>query len=63
MRIRSIHPGVTVDDVVAATGFVLVGTDNPETTPEPEPEALRLIRDVLDPKTTREREVPSAERG
>lgn len=63
MRIRSVHPGVSLDEVVAATGFVLVGTDNPETTPEPDAEALRLIRDVLDPRNTREREVPSAERG
>ncbi|GAA2046951.1 CoA-transferase [Catenulispora yoronensis] len=59
MRIRSIHPGVTVDEVVAATGFVLAGTDNPEATPEPDAEALRLIREVLDPRDTREREVPS----
>ena len=60
MRIRSVHPGVSVDEVVAATGFVLVGTDDPEPTPEPDAEALRLIREVLDPKNTREREVPSA---
>ena len=24
MRLRSVHPGVTVDEVVAATGFELV---------------------------------------
>lgn len=59
MRIRSIHPGVSLDEVVEATGFVLIGTDNPERTPEPDAEALRLIREVLDPKNTREREVPS----
>src|SRR5262249_32184844 len=63
MRIRSVHPGVTVDEGVAATGFVLVGTDNPAATPAPDDEALRLIREVLDPKDTREREVPSAGRG
>ncbi|WP_194895039.1 CoA-transferase subunit beta [Catenulispora pinisilvae] len=63
MRIRSVHPGVSVDDVVEATGFVLVGTDNPETTPEPDDVALWLIREVLDPENTREREVPSAKRG
>jgi acyl CoA:acetate/3-ketoacid CoA transferase beta subunit len=63
MRIRSLHPGVTVDEVVAATGFVLIGTDNPRATPEPDAEALRLIREVLDPKETREREVPSAGEG
>ena len=64
MRVRSIHPGVTIDEVVDATGFVLIGTDRGriQTTPEPDEEALRLIRDVLDPKNTREREVPSAGR-
>ncbi|NUR31246.1 MAG: CoA-transferase [Catenulispora sp.] len=63
MRIRSLHPGVTVDEVVAATGFVLAGTDDPPVTPEPGSTELRLIRDVLDPKNTREREVPSAGKG
>ncbi|GAA1981484.1 CoA-transferase subunit beta [Catenulispora subtropica] len=63
MRIRSVHPGVSVDEVVAATGFVLAGTDNPDVTPEPDAEALYLIRDVLDPGNAREREVPSAGRG
>lgn len=63
MRLRSVHPGVTVDEVVAATGFVLAGTEAPEVTPEPDGEALRLIREVLDPRETREREVPSAGRG
>ena len=59
MRIRSIHPGVSVGEVVEATGFVLAGTEDPATTPDPDAEALRLIRDVLDPRNTREREVPS----
>ena len=64
MRVRSIHPGVTIDEVVDATGFVLIGTDRGriQKTPEPDTEALRLIREVLDPKNTREREVPTAGR-
>ncbi|MBW8805455.1 MAG: CoA-transferase [Catenulisporales bacterium] len=62
MRIRSIHPGVTVEEVIAATGFALEGTSHPALTPQPGGEALRLIREVLDPKGTREREVPSAGR-
>jgi acyl CoA:acetate/3-ketoacid CoA transferase beta subunit len=64
MRVRSIHPGVTIDEVVDATGFVLIGTDRGriQKTPEPDEEALRLIREVLDPKNTREREVPTAGR-
>jgi hypothetical protein len=59
MRLRSVHPGVTVDDVVAATGFELV---IPEEVPEsrvPTPDELRLVREVIDPTGTREREVPS----
>ena len=27
MRLRSVHPGVTVDEVVGATGFALVVPD------------------------------------
>ena len=50
--------------MVDATGFVLTGADRGrvQTTPEPDAEALRLIREVLDPENTREREVPSAGR-
>jgi acyl CoA:acetate/3-ketoacid CoA transferase beta subunit len=57
MRLRSVHPGVSVDDVVEATGFELAGLDTVETTRVPSDEELRLIRDVLDPRRTREREV------
>lgn len=58
MRLRSVHPGVTVDDVVAATGFDLViPSDVPESR-LPTAEELELIREVIDPDGTREREVP-----
>jgi acyl CoA:acetate/3-ketoacid CoA transferase beta subunit len=50
MRLRSVHPGVTVDDVVKSTGFALAVPPSVETTRAPTPEELRLIRDVLDPK-------------
>jgi acyl CoA:acetate/3-ketoacid CoA transferase beta subunit len=57
MRLRSVHPGVTVDDVLAATGFELVvAADVPQSRP-PTPEELELIRDVIDPEGAREREV------
>jgi len=47
MRLRSVHPGVTVDEVQAATGFPLaVATDVPVTR-DPTAEELRLIRDQL----------------
>ncbi|MDI3387528.1 CoA-transferase [Streptomyces sp. B-S-A8] len=61
MRLRSLHPGVTVDQVREATGFALVvPEDDVPYTRAPEPEELRLIRQVIDPKGLREREVPAA---
>jgi acyl CoA:acetate/3-ketoacid CoA transferase beta subunit len=59
MRLRSVHPGVTVDDVVAATAFEL---DVPDDVPEsraPTAEELSLIRDVLDPTDLRSKDVPA----
>jgi acyl CoA:acetate/3-ketoacid CoA transferase beta subunit len=58
MRIRSIHPGVTVEAVVEATGFPLVVPDPVPTTPAPTPEDLRLLDDVLDPTGLRSTELP-----
>lgn len=58
MRLVSVHPGVTVDEVVANTGFAL-DTSAVAETRTPDAEELRLIREVLDPKATREREVPA----
>lgn len=57
MRLRSVHPGVAVSDVVAATGFPLVIADEVPSTRLPSPAELTLIRDVLDPDGKREREV------
>lgn len=57
MRLVSVHPGVTVDDVVAATGFELVIGDVPESRPPSPDEAAALDR--LDPKGLRHREVPT----
>jgi acyl CoA:acetate/3-ketoacid CoA transferase beta subunit len=58
MRIASVHPGVTVDEVQAESGFPLVADDVP-TTREPTDDELGLLRDVLDPKGYREKEVPN----
>ena len=58
MRLRSVHPGVTVDEVVAATGFELVIPDDVPTSRLPTPDELRLLDEVIDPKGTRTREVP-----
>ena len=54
---RSVHPGVSVEEVVAATGFPLtLPADVPETR-LPTEEELSLIRDVIDPKGLRDAEV------
>lgn len=58
MRLRSVHPWASVDDVVAATGFELAIDGDVPTTAEPGAEALRLIREVIDPQGLRDREVP-----
>ncbi|MFI7336633.1 CoA-transferase subunit beta [Streptomyces sp. NPDC050085] len=59
MRLVSVHPGVTVDEVREATGFELVVPDDVPCTREPTAEELRLIREELDPKGLRLREVPA----
>ena len=58
MRLRSRHPGVTVDQVVQATGFELVVPDDVDESRPPTHDELRLIREVIDPDGLREREVP-----
>lgn len=57
MRLRSVHPDVTVDDVVAATGFDLEVPDDVPTSRLPTPEELALLDEVIDPAGTRFREV------
>ncbi|MFD8232363.1 CoA-transferase subunit beta [Streptomyces sp. NPDC059696] len=57
MRLRSLHPGVTVEQVLEATGFALAVPDEVPYTREPTPEELRLIREVVDPGRARDREV------
>ncbi|MFD7706239.1 CoA-transferase subunit beta [Streptomyces sp. NPDC059785] len=59
MRLASLHPGVTVEQVVRATGFELRIPDGVPCTREPTREELRLIREVIDPETTRDREIPA----
>jgi acyl CoA:acetate/3-ketoacid CoA transferase beta subunit len=58
MRLLSTHPGVTVDEVRAATRFPLAVAGEVPTTREPTAEELRIVRDVLDPANLRDREVP-----
>jgi acyl CoA:acetate/3-ketoacid CoA transferase beta subunit len=58
MRVRSVHPGVTVDEVLAATGFELVVDDDVPTSRLPTPDELELIDAVIDPTGLRYTEVP-----
>ncbi|GLW99215.1 CoA-transferase [Microtetraspora sp. NBRC 16547] len=57
MRLVSVHPGVEVEQVVAATGFDLVIDGDVPETRQPTDEELRLIREVLDPRSLRDLEV------
>ncbi|WP_235738659.1 CoA-transferase subunit beta [Nocardioides alcanivorans] len=61
VRLLSVHPGVTVDEVVEATGFDLKIQGEVPTTRVPDASELMIIRNVLDPKNIRDREVPPVE--
>jgi acyl CoA:acetate/3-ketoacid CoA transferase beta subunit len=58
VRLLSVHPGVTLDEVREATGFELEVPADVPTTREPTTEEQVLIREVLDPKGLRFKEVP-----
>ncbi|QWF24463.1 CoA-transferase [Nocardioides sp. LMS-CY] len=59
MRLLSVHPGVSVEEVVEATGFALDVSADVPTTREPTAEEQVLIKEVLDPKGLRFKEVPN----
>ncbi|WP_016905682.1 CoA-transferase subunit beta [Streptomyces xiaopingdaonensis] len=56
LRLESVHPGVTANEVRARTGFAL-DTEGAGVTRAPTGEELRLIREVIDPEGLRDREV------
>ena len=56
-RLCSLHPGVSLDEVIAKTGFPLVIPDAVAETRAPSADELRLIQDVIDPNGTRFKEV------
>jgi glutaconate CoA-transferase subunit B len=49
MRLDSLHPGATVEDVRAATAWDVRVADHLAETPAPTAHELRLIREELDP--------------
>jgi glutaconate CoA-transferase subunit B len=50
MRLKSVHPGVDVDKVLAATGFEPLVPAKVAHTPEPTAEELDILRRRIDPK-------------
>ena len=57
LRIRSVHPGVSVGEVTGATGFPLAVPGEVPATRLPTSSELALIRDSLDPAGRRDREL------
>ncbi len=49
MRVKSLHPGKTLEQVRAATGFAVEACDPLGTTVEPNAEQLRILRTEVDP--------------
>ena len=57
MRLQSVHPGITVEQVQAATGFeLLLPEDEVAVTRVPTQSQVRLIRENIDPDNMRKRE-------
>lgn len=50
MRLVATHPGVTIDDVIANTGFELIIAEKVGTNEPPSAEELRLLREEIDPE-------------
>jgi glutaconate CoA-transferase subunit B len=49
MKLESLHPGASIDDVIQNTGFELIIPSDIKETESPHPEELRLLREVIDP--------------
>ncbi|MDG3011485.1 CoA-transferase [Rhodococcus sp. D2-41] len=58
-RAVTLHPGVTADEVTENTSFEVAGLAEAGVTREPTVDELRIIREVLDPKGLRNREIPA----
>ncbi|MBO0728503.1 MAG: CoA-transferase [Acidimicrobiaceae bacterium] len=56
LRLVSVHPGVSVDEVRAATGFDFPQQQPVEESRLPTDQELRLIREVIDPTNQRDTE-------
>lgn len=56
-RAVSLHPGVEADQVAENTSFEVHGLSEAATTRLPDAEEQRLLREVIDPKSLRDKEV------
>lgn len=63
LSVLSLHPGVTLEQVRAASGCEIhtdaVSDEDVPVTREPSAEELRLIREVIDPRSLRDKEIPA----
>jgi glutaconate CoA-transferase subunit B len=50
MRLLSIHPGTTLEEVLAEMSFQPILPDHVPFTEPPTPEEVRLIREEIDPE-------------
>jgi glutaconate CoA-transferase subunit B len=50
MQVDSLHPGVSPEEIQAATGFELLFSPHLETTPEPTDDQLEILRTQVDPQ-------------
>src|ERR1700742_1995764 len=57
MRALSLHPGVSAEEVRANTSFEVDGLDGADESRLPTDDELGLIREVIDPKALRDREI------
>lgn len=49
MRLKALHPDITIGDIKKATGFEFIIPDSIETTIIPSEEDIRLLHEVIDP--------------
>jgi len=59
MRALSLHPGIEPDQVSENTSFEVHGLDDAEQTRLATGEELKLLREVIDPKSVRDKEIRS----
>jgi glutaconate CoA-transferase, subunit B len=63
LQVTSLHPGVTLDDVVeATTGFAIDAAPNIQKTIAPTAEELRILRTEADPLGIRRLEMTAAKK-